>query len=348
MKKIIVTGFLLASFIVTQAQITELPNGNVGIGTTTPEAKVQIETDKWSPSLFTLKDTHYTPFQTYHFQIESDGLKIKQNDAIHYQFKSGGNFIVNQGNLGIGVTNPSQKLQVDALNSSIQVQLNRVGSGEGKVDFGADDKGLHYWVGGYDGFGKEEFFIQTNGNIGIGTNSPSGKLQIETDKWSNSLLTLKDTHYSPNQIYNFQIESDGLKIKQDNIINYQFKSGGNFIVNNGRVGIGTTAPDAKLSVKGKIHAEEVKIDLSVPAPDYVFKKDYDLLTIAQVQQHIKEKGHLPNIPSAKVLETEGVDLGLMNMKLLEKIEELTLYTIQQQEEITELKTMVKKIIENKK
>ncbi|WP_255409462.1 LamG domain-containing protein [Aquimarina sp. I32.4] len=103
--------------------------------------------------------------------------------------------------------------------------------------------------------------------------------------------------------------------------------------NNGKVGIGTTTPDSKLTVKGKIHAEEVKIDLSVPAPDYVFKKEYDLLSIEEVQAHIKEKGHLPNIPSAIEMETNGVELGIMNMKLLEKIEELTLYTIDQEKKI---------------
>jgi hypothetical protein len=101
------------------------------------------------------------------------------------------------------------------------------------------------------------------------------------------------------------------------------------------VGIGTSSPDSKLTVKGKIHAEEVKIDLSVPAPDYVFAKEYDLLTIEEVQQHIKEKGHLPNIPSATEMEQNGVELGMMNMKLLEKIEELTLYTIAQEKKLKE-------------
>ncbi|WP_438426416.1 hypothetical protein [Aquimarina macrocephali] len=107
------------------------------------------------------------------------------------------------------------------------------------------------------------------------------------------------------------------------------------ITNNGKVGIGTDSPDSKLTVKGKIHAEEVKIDLSVPAPDYVFTKEYDLLTIEEVQQHIKEKGHLPNIPSATEMEQNGVELGVINMKLLEKIEELTLYTIAQEKQLKE-------------
>ncbi len=100
-----------------------------------------------------------------------------------------------------------------------------------------------------------------------------------------------------------------------------------------KVGIGTTNPDSKLTVKGKIHAEEVKVDLSVPGPDYVFKEDYDLRTLEETQNYIKEHGHLPNIPSAKEMEKNGVELGTMNMKLLEKIEELTLYTLEQQQQL---------------
>ncbi len=122
----------------------------------------------------------------------------------------------------------------------------------------------------------------------------------------------------------------------------------------GKVGIGTANPDYELTVKGKIHAEEVKIDLSVPAPDYVFKKEYKLLTLEEVQAYINKNGHLPNIPSAKVMETEGVALGAMEMKLLEKIEELTLYSIallkqnnKQQQEIDAIKKEVLNIKINK-
>ncbi|WP_062057763.1 interleukin-like EMT inducer domain-containing protein [Sediminicola sp. YIK13] len=95
----------------------------------------------------------------------------------------------------------------------------------------------------------------------------------------------------------------------------------------GNVGIGTNSPDAKLTVKGNIHTSEVKVDLSVPGPDYVFKEDYNLRSLEETQKYIKENGHLPNVPSAKEMEENGVDLGMMNMKLLEKIEELTLYII---------------------
>ncbi|MGJ8734068.1 MAG: hypothetical protein ACSHW4_13010, partial [Cellulophaga sp.] len=101
-------------------------------------------------------------------------------------------------------------------------------------------------------------------------------------------------------------------------------------------GVNTATPDSRLTVKGNIHAEEIKVDLSVAAPDYVFKKDYNLIPLEEVQHHINEKGHLPNIPSAKELEENGVELGVMNMKLLEKIEELTLYVIHQNLEIKKM------------
>lgn len=109
------------------------------------------------------------------------------------------------------------------------------------------------------------------------------------------------------------------------------------VLEDGNVGIGTTTPDAKLTVKGNIHAEEVKVDLSVPGPDYVFKGDYELKSLEEVQNYIKENGHLPNIPSAMEMEANGVELGIMNMKLLEKIEELTLYVIELKKENEEIR-----------
>ncbi len=87
-----------------------------------------------------------------------------------------------------------------------------------------------------------------------------------------------------------------------------------------------------LGIKGKLTANEVKVKLGGWA-DYVFKEDYDLPTLEEVEKHIQEKGHLINIPSAKEVETNGIQLGEMNKLLLEKIEELTLYTLQQQKQL---------------
>ncbi|MGX1930521.1 fibronectin type III domain-containing protein [Flagellimonas sp. 2504JD4-2] len=104
------------------------------------------------------------------------------------------------------------------------------------------------------------------------------------------------------------------------------------------VGIGTTDTQGyRLAVAGNVIAEGVKVELQGNWPDFVFLKDYDLMQLDQVREFIKENGHLPNIPSAKVVAEEGIDLGTMDAKLLRKIEELTLYLLKQEEEIQRLK-----------
>ncbi|WP_106916864.1 cell wall anchor protein [Chryseobacterium aurantiacum] len=136
---------------------------------------------------------------------------------------------------------------------------------------------------------------------------------------------------------------------------------------NGRVLIGTSMNTAlsgcsdcneyRLFVKDGIKAEKVKVEnpSSNGWADYVFKKGYKLRSLEEVEKHISEKGHLPNIPSAKEVEKDGINLGEMDAKLLEKIEELTLYSIEQNkqlksqsEEIKELREQVQQLISTKK
>ncbi|HKG07819.1 MAG TPA: hypothetical protein VKB19_15225 [Pedobacter sp.] len=110
---------------------------------------------------------------------------------------------------------------------------------------------------------------------------------------------------------------------------------------NGNLGLGIENPAEKLAVKGKIRAQEIKVELTGWA-DFVFAKDYKLPTLQETENHIREKGHLPGIPSAAEVQANGVELGDMNKKLLQKIEELTLHMIEMKKEITELKAKFKK------
>ena len=100
----------------------------------------------------------------------------------------------------------------------------------------------------------------------------------------------------------------------------------------GNIGIGTLIPSEKLEVNGKIRAKEIKVEAN-NWPDYVFKADYNLRSLAETERFIKEHGHLPDVPKAEVVEKEGYSLNEMDKILLKKIEEMTLQMIQLDETV---------------
>lgn len=108
---------------------------------------------------------------------------------------------------------------------------------------------------------------------------------------------------------------------------------------NGNVGIGTLDTQGyKLSVNGIIRAKEVKVESDWA--DFVFKKDYRLPTLREVEKHINDNGTLPGVPSEKEVKADGINVGEVNALLLQKIEELTLYTIQQQKLIEKMQVEI--------
>ena len=195
-------------------------------------------------------------------------------------------------------------------------------------------------------------------SIAIGTSSPKGKLDVLLGGWGNIPRVLFKQNadnpsirfYRPtgsgSSIYSWWMETDNRGIN----FKYGFGSStGNesavskvVFKNNGYVGIGTKNPDEKLTVKGKIHAKEVKVDLNIPA-DYVFQKyytgtsslkdNYTLPTLEYVETFTKKNHHLPEVPSAKEIQKNGLHLKQMTNLLLQKIEELTLYTIEQEKKL---------------
>jgi len=103
------------------------------------------------------------------------------------------------------------------------------------------------------------------------------------------------------------------------------------VLNTGNVGIGTNAPTERLDVLGnvRVRGSIVYGAPAVPVPDYVFEPDFRLMPLPELEQYVRSEKHLPNIPNAREIQANGVNLGEFQMKLLEKIEELTLYTVEQ-------------------
>ncbi|WP_316632566.1 hypothetical protein [uncultured Flavobacterium sp.] len=200
-----------------------------------------------------------------------------------------------------------------------------------------------------------------NGNLGIGTDTPIGLLDVRKttlNAGGKAIVNLIGSTWAGdgaslvlNQLWNDR----SYKTIIDNFGSDNAQTGSGFrlqtsywdgskvetitpliLTPTGNLGLGTLTPNNKLDVNGTIHSKEVKVDM-IGWSDFVFKKEYNLPTLAEVEKHINEKGHLENIPSEEEVLKDGINLGEMNAKLLQKIEELTLYMIEMKKDNIEIK-----------
>ncbi|MES2458833.1 MAG: hypothetical protein V4594_24990 [Bacteroidota bacterium] len=260
---------------------------------------------------------------------------------------SNGIFLDQNGNAGIGTSNTTNRFTVaqnSGANTYLSVQNNTVGTifGAAGVSFGVAGTSTNHDFTLYTNL-TEKMRITTTGNIGIGTATPSEKLSVNgnigvIDGGSFEILSSNTAVWANNKIltrgYSTQDYSELM------VPGHIANTANLRLLANGNVGIGTPSPTEKLSVKGKIRAQEIKVETSGWA-DFVFAKDYKLPSLQATEQHILANGHLPGIPSAAEVAKDGIELGEMNKKLLQKIEELTLYLIDKEKDIQNLKSMVK-------
>ncbi len=190
---------------------------------------------------------------------------------------------------------------------------------------------------------NEYMRLTRDGSLALGTVNPgTSKLAIAGDvsvgASGNASLFARHINGKKSDSFN----ADDLYLNygtgHDVFIGNETVSGSDLFVMNGNVGIATTSTgNHKLAVEGSIGAREIKVEIGAWS-DFVFEKEYNLPTLEEVESHIAEKGHLENIPSAIEVEKNGIFLGEMNAKLLQKIEELTLYTIAQEKKIKALES----------
>ena len=240
---------------------------------------------------------------------------------------------------------------------------NRIVNDEAAAIRFVDDGSIHFQTSGNGAGGSnitwtEALSIKNDGNVGIGTTVPHANLHVEgynlllKNAGSSVHLRADGTHSFINNMDNFV--SNGSTGNGDLVITGQqqllFATGNAgpagtirmLIDGNGNVGIGTTnTGDWRLAVNGNIRAKEIVVETGWS--DFVFENDYKLPTLEEVEQHIKTKGHLKDIPNAKEVEENGIQLGEMNSKLLQKIEELTLYLIEENKLNKELQDRIKKL-----
>ncbi len=284
----------------------------------------------------------------------SEGFNIGRNYNTNIQLATktwGGNHVIFFNAYKSGSMVPGSLITTG--NSKFANSTTSYGSGAGAISFVGNGGVLGFYISDVSTgentnvvWGYPKLSIQRNGNVGIGTSSPLHKLDIAgnlglvgsinqsgkaTQMDINPYERIRLGRSTNNSSFRVEIHYGNNTYNPRIVLNPK----GSSYMNGGNLGIGTTSPDYKLDVLGTIRAKEVKV--ATGWSDFVLEPDYDLKSLSQVQEFINENGHLPDIPSAEEVEENGICLGEMDAKLLQKIEELTLYVIELKKEVEILK-----------
>ncbi len=327
MKNRIFTLILVSTGLIINAQNTFPSSGNVGIGTVSPSKSLEINGDillrnstglkqifTWNPT-----DTNWRigmndnpgftrSMLTRHVQYLTYAAGTRQGFAIgvnggdsSLEVRGSDHATFFRGNVGIGTPNPSKKLDI---NGDILLR-NSTGL-----------KQIFTWN-------------PTDTNWRIGMNENPG--------FTRAMLTrhVQYLTYAAGTTQGFAIGVNG------GDSSFEVRGSDHEAFFRGNIGVGTTDTGShRLAVEGSIGSREVVVQTGSWS-DFVFEKDYYLPSLEEVENHIREHGHLSDIPSEKEVIKNGINLGEMDAKLLQKIEELTLYVIQQDKRIRTLESQLK-------
>lgn len=411
----IITKCAIGQWTTSGTDIYSSNTGNVGVGTTSPSTKLEVSgeikqtgrtTYLWGAGSNQNQALMFAGWGVAHGGIYWRGdtrtfTLNTGNDADNLGQYGNANFVVT-GNVGIGVTNPSQKLVIDAGASNGGIQLQST-AGQNIIRYYQTDAGTNLKVlqqgiyggkgfisGINDAFNAETYrfltFDLSNGNVGVGTTNPSGALEVLKGSTriqmaangtglgdvfrifglngsgfsvnslvpsSGNLITDLGVNYSvdggngispyaligtkKSPILRFNAEDGSIGLYGENGSGSDYRTPvfnlGLYVNGSGNVGVGTTNDHGyKLAVNGNVLAQKIRIT-QTGWPDYVFHSTYKLLSLKELESYIQKNNHLPEIPSSNEIEKNGLDLGDNQAALLKKIEELTLYIIDQNKTI---------------
>jgi len=332
--KLLFAMLFIASNLLAQTNVFPA-NGNTGIGTLSPQVPLEI----WASGVTSKPDGVVAPTLTALRFARFGTPYYSYNEAADFRIGHGGpsgsgskldlflNGVANttsipdqhvmtwlyNGNVGVGTPTPISKLHIlvngaDINMGDINLSANaliieahtggRSTTSGAQIEFAipANGDGSNIWSQGR--------IVTVAGSTTVG--DASGKMILGTRRYFNKL---------------------GMGL--------QWFYGDDLVIDAiGNIGVGTLIPNEKLAVNGKIRAKEIKVEPN-PAtwPDYVFEKNYKVGTLEELELFIKANKHLPEMPTAKEVAANGVELGEMNKLLLKKVEELTLHLIEKDKQL---------------
>ncbi len=301
-------------------------NGNLGLGTSTPAVRLDVKASSSGAATERLQNSSSTGY-------------------------SGTEYLDNAGNVDLffGLDNANANTRFNSINNfPIAILTNST----------------------------ERMRVTSNGKIGIGTASPTEKLHVFENADVNTVLTVENPNTGLSAAGAFRAKSDSATVSFQahgsgrtlsrfgqplaSWAEFLQVTGNGLILGtladkplilgtnsvnriqvtaSGDVGIGTTAPSSKLHVNGDIRVSGgsfIDDGVTLNAPDYVFEPSYSLMPLAQLREFVSREKHLPNVPTAADIKKQGLDLSKFQMRLLEKVEELALYTLAQEEHVRSL------------
>ncbi len=364
------SGSNLPTLFISNQNI-ENRTGKVGIGNvTSPQAKLHVAGDASEDANILLASTG-TNKSVIQFRSSGNNITVGSDNVMKFnapnmQFYPTGQVAVNgafkaTGNVTLsGLAGSSSKVLTVGTNgqlSSVEYSTfnDNLGNHMAEQNINLNGKKIVNGTSTTKGI-----FVSTEGKVRIGTGFtvPSNALEVDGTIVSSELKISNLANATPQALI---IYPDGLvhatsystladnmgnhtatqniNLDGNKIVGSSASTNGLFVGTNGnvRIGAGSGNPSKALEVNGIVRSKEVLVEITGWS-DFVFEKDYKLMSLAEVEQFVKQHGHLPDVPSANEVEENGIGLGEMNALLLQKIEEMTLHLIEMEKRIQELES----------